>query len=665
MKLPQLVCLAAVILISACSLNKSENESEPAPVVEITLNTTPTFDAPKGWSVSNKNETVMYTAPEGDTTLTLVPIANALDAQHAAKMAWKTIDANFARKVKLSTQEPPARGWDAIWEIEYQTSPSEERRVSAYPHHYAGKWTVLLIDGHLGTMSKRSAAARTLYRSITRAGYQAEDLSGRTANTLTPEILHELLAFVESAAENLDIPGAGIGIMQNGTLIYTGGVGVKDIETGEPIDGNTRFIIASNTKGMTTLLLAKLVEMGRIRWDDPVINHYPNFRLGDDKTTQSVLVRHLVCACTGLPRKDFEWVFNNTASTPAIAVFDELAGTQPTSSFGEIYQYNNQMAAAAGYVAAHLLYPNMEIGAAYDRAMQEYIFAPLSMSNTTFDFKAALNGNIAKPYTVNFDGEIEDIKQTPSDGFNHTMTAYRPAGGAWSTPTDMLKYIQNELTAGISPNGTRLFAEAPLLERRAPFVETGAGSSYGMGLSNKDINGIAIVKHGGSMAGYLSQMFIIPESNVGAVILTNSDQGWALFEPFERKLIELLYNGESKAAAQVTATKQSIEQARAKERALLTIPADPDVVSALAKTYHSPKLGTVDIRVMDDAVVLDSGAWSSPLGSKINPDGTVSLVATGDATLGQLELLIGETNGKRTLSVITPQHKYVLTEPDS
>ena len=68
---------------------------------------------------------------------------------------------------------------------------------------------------------------------------------------------------------------------------------------------------------------------------------------------------------------------------------------------------------------------------------------------------------------------------------------------------------------------------------------------------------------------------------------------------------------------------------------------------------------------MDDAVVLDSGAWSSPLGSKINPDGTVSLVATGDATLGQLELLIGETNGKRTLSVITPQHKYVLTEPDS
>jgi CubicO group peptidase (beta-lactamase class C family) len=661
MKLSLLCCLAVLVFLAACS--NPETDVGPATIVETENNTIPTFAEPKDWSRSDKNDAIIYTAPEGDATLTLVPIAEAKDAQSAAKLAWDMMVPGFDRAVKLKSEEAVSRGWDAIWQIEYETSPAEERIVYAYAHSFNGQWSVFLIDANLGTLGKRSAAVRKMYKSLTRAGYQSEDLTGRTAKKITPEILKEFLAFVENSAETLDVPGVGVGIIQNGEVVYSGGVGVKDKETGEAIDGDTRFIIASNTKSMTTLLLAKLVEQGRIDWDDLVIEHYPDFRLGDDKTTKSVLIRHLVCACTGLPRKDFEWIFNNSPDTPAQTVFDELAATQPTSGFGELYQYNNQMAAAAGYVAAHKFYPEMEIGAAYDRAMQEVIFDPLGMSNTTFDFTTALNGNIATPYTVNFDGEVEAIKQTLNDGFNHTVTAYRPAGGAWSTPTDMLKYIQNELTGGIGPDGKRLFAEIPLLERRAPFVETGAGSSYGMGLSNIDMHGIAVVEHGGSMAGYLSQMVIIPEANVGAVILTNSDQGGSLLGPFGRKLLELLYDAESKAEAQIKAAADGTKQYLAKERADLTIPVDPELIATLAKSYNSPKLGTVDIRSNGDVVFLDSGVWSGRLGSKTNADGTISLVVTSDAVRG-VELVIGEAEGKRTLSLITPQHKYVLTEAD-
>jgi CubicO group peptidase (beta-lactamase class C family) len=661
MKLSLLVCSAIVVFLTACS--QKETEIEPTTVTETELNSIPTFEEPKDWSRSDKDGAITYTAPEGDAMLTLVQIAEAKDAQNAAKLAWEGMVPDFERVVKLKTEEAAARGWDAIWQIEYETSPSEERVVYAYTHSFDGQWSVFLIDANLGTLGKRSAAVRKMYKSLTRAGYQSEDLTGRTAKNITPDILKEFLAFVETSAEALDVPGVGVGIIQNGKVIYSGGVGVKDKETSEAIDGDTRFIIASNTKSMTTLLLAKLVEQGRIDWDDLVIDHYPDFRLGDDKTTQSVLIRHLVCACTGLPRKDFEWVFNNSPDTPAQTVFDELAATQPTSGFGELYQYNNQMAAAAGYVAAHKFYPEMEIGAAYDRAMQEVIFDPLGMSNTTFDFTTALNGNIATPYTVNFDGEVEAIKQTLHDGFNHTVIAYRPAGGAWSTPTDMLKYIQNELTGGVGPDGKRLVAEVPLLESRAPFVETGEGSSYGMGLSKNDMHGIGVVEHGGSMAGYLSQMVIIPEANVGAVILTNSDEGGALLAPFGRKLLELLYNAESKAEAQIAAAAGGTKQYLAKERADLSIPASPEVIATLAKSYTSPKLGTVDIRNTGDVVFLDSGVWTGRLGSKTNADGTISLVVTSDAVRG-VELVIGELDGKRTLSLITPQHKYVLTEAD-
>jgi CubicO group peptidase (beta-lactamase class C family) len=652
--------------IAGCTGNKTETKTaNDAPRSELDSATTkasPTFTEPKDWSRSEDNGAITFTAPEGDLSLSLVSITKAENPESAAQSAWKIVDSDFDREVELQTEGAPSRGWDKIWSINYVSSPTEELVVLAEVHQFENQSAVVLVKGHLGTMQKRSAAARAMLNSLKRAGYESEDLSGRTAKKITPEIVNELLTFVKQAADMHQVPGVGIGIIQNGEVVYSGGVGVKDVQTQQDIDSNTRFQIASNTKGMTTLLLAKLVEMGKVSWDDPVIKHYPSFRLGDDETTQSVLIRHLVCACTGLPRKDYEWIFNNLPDTPATAVFEELAATQPTSKFGDIYQYNNQMAAVAGYVAGHIFYPDMEIGAAYDKAMQAYIFDPLNMTETTFSFDKVLSGNVAKPYVIDVDGNINLIRQTLTKGFNHTVTAYRPAGGAWSTTTDMLKYIQNELTAGISANGKRLFAAQPLLERRVPIVETGAGSSYGMGLSNTDMNGIAVVQHGGSMAGYKSQMVMIPSANVGAVILTNSDEGQYLLSAFRRKIIELLYDAEDKAMAQVTASATSKQQAMTEARKDITLPVDPLLLGRLASKYNSPKLGNVEIIVDGTGAFLDSGLWRAPLGSKVNADGTYSLISIGGGFRGGIGLIVGETDGKQTLSLLTPQHSYIFTE---
>lgn len=667
MKKLLLACTAASLLfLAACSKNhETESQQKPASASEAkaSQSTAPTFEDPEGWSKNANNNYIAFAAPEGNATLTLVNLDSANNALEAGRTAFNIVNPNFERTVKLNNPEAPARGWTNINEIEYQTSPAENRLVYAYTHEYQGQWTVLLLDGHMGTISKRGAAARTMLRSITRAGFTAEDLSTRTAEAITPEKLQDILDFVKTSADALSVPGVGIGIVQNGKVLFSGGIGVKSIKNGEAIDGDTRFMIASNTKGMTTLLLAKLVEMGRIKWDDPVIVHYPKFRLGDDETTKSVLIKHLVCACTGLPRKDFEWIFNNAPDTPASSTFDELAATQPTSGFGEIYQYNNQMASAAGYVAAHLFYPEMEIGAAYDRAMQAYIFDPLNMTNTTFDFNLAISGNVAAPHGLDFDNKIISIKQTAETGFNHTVNSLRPAGAAWSTTTDMLKYIQNELSAGLGPDNTRIFAEGPLLERRKATVSTGADSSYGMGLSTRNVSGIELVQHGGSMGGYKSQMVIIPKANVGAVILTNSDEGQSLLSPFGRKLVEVLYNGEAKAVATIEASVASTQAYLSKERAQLSIPADPKIASQLAKQYTSPELGIVDIRSEGGQLIFDTGTWSAAIATKLNEDNTEALVMIDGAGRG-VELLVGTAEGKRTLSLIYGQDYYVLTEAE-
>lgn len=651
-------CAIATLVLAGCVTPATSSRDQAGSTTPAAM---PVYDAPEGWARSDETSLTRFTPLEGDANLVIVSGIKAGNAVDAAAAAWARHDPSFSRAIRLKTPEAPENGWESILEIEYETSPSEEQLAYAFVYQSGDRFEVVLLDGHTGTIIKRLAALNTLLDSFAVADYIAEDLSARKANVLTPERIGDIKQFVTKAIEDLDIPGAAFAIVQNGKVVFEGGVGIKDVESGAPVDADTLFMIASNTKGMTTLLLAKLVEIEKMNWDDRVIDHYPEFRLGDAQTTRSVLIRHLVCACTGLPRQDVRWIFNNDVDTPASITFDDLALTAPTSEFGELYQYSNQMAAAAGYVAGHVLYPDMEIGAAYDRAMQTYIFDPLGMTETTFSIPEALASNHASPYALSLNDRLVPVTQTTSTGFNHLVNAYRPAGAAWSSARDAIKYIQNELSAGIGPDGTRLFAAEPLLERRKPIVPTSKTRSYGMGLAPETIGGIEVIRHGGSMAGYKSDIVIIAGANTGAVIFTNADHGYDLAKPFGRKLVEVLYDGKPEAVKKIAISAEANAQYNAKLRDELTVPAAPNIVANLANGYQNDLLGPITITKGGLEPVLETGAWNSTFATKQNADGTVSIVLTGSGMTG-FPLVIGEKDGKRTLTANDSQDSYVFKE---
>src|SRR5204862_8124674 len=185
---------------------------------------------------------------------------------------------------------------------------------------------------------------------------------------------------------------------------FADGFGVRELGKPAKPDGNTLFMIASNTKALTTLMLAKLVDAHRFGWETQVTSLLPSFKLGDSAITRQVLVRHLICACTGLPRQDLEWLFEFKNATPESAL-RSLGTMRPTSKFGEMFQYSNPMAAAAGYTGGHVAYPALELGAAYDEAMRALVFEPLGMTSTTFDYAKALAGSHAWPHSPDVDGK--------------------------------------------------------------------------------------------------------------------------------------------------------------------------------------------------------------------------------------------------------------------
>ena len=291
------------------------------------------YTQPKDWTVATRGSATVLAAPEGNLDIAVVDVGTAANAEAAAAKAWAIYKPGANRKVKLVTPATPGEGWDQRVGIAYDTSPNERASVSALALRKGVNWTVMIAAGADATLSKRLAAAAIVQQSLRPAGYARESFAGKTAHRLTPARIAALRAFVANAARTLEVPGVGMALIDNGKVVWQGGVGVRTLGSPAPVTADTKFMIASNTKGMATLLLSVLADEGKLRWDQPVTELYPGFRLGDDATTRATLVRHLVCACTGLPRKDLAFILGD-ANAPASETFRGLAATQPTSKFG-------------------------------------------------------------------------------------------------------------------------------------------------------------------------------------------------------------------------------------------------------------------------------------------------------------------------------------------
>ena len=613
------------------------------------------FTAPASWTLTSTGVLRRLDPPEGDSHIAIVDV-QAADAAAALAAGWLAYRPDAHRPIRIALPQAPYNGWQERHLYRYETSPNEKVVVYAQAWRAGAQWTVVIVEASQSTFEKRGAAFGLATASLRPKGYERERFAGKTAHRLDAARIAELESFVRDTMAKLGIPGVGLALLDGGHVVYAGGFGVRALGHPEPVDADTLFLAASNTKAMTTLLLAVLVDAGKLRWDQPVSEVYPAFKLGDEATTRQVLVKHLVCACTGLPRQDFEWLFNFASATPASSM--ALLGTmQPTSRFGELFQYSNLMAAAAGYVGGALVEPGQERGEAYDAAMRRRVFGPLGMTHTTFDFAKALADNHAGPHEDDIDGAPTLARMD----MNYSILPVRPAGGMWTSARELARYLELELARGLLPDGTRLVSEASLLERRKPQVAAGEDVTYGMGLVVSTRYGTPVVSHGGSMLGYKSEMLFLPEYGVGAVVLTNADSGGLLTGLFGRRLLEVMFDGRPEAVEQARIGAAQRKADRAKWRERLVIPPAAEAANTLAPAYTSPALGRLRVRAEGGGTVFDFGPWHSTVASRQNDDGTTSFV-TIDPTVDGFTFVVGTHEGKRTLTIRDAQHEYAFVE---
>ncbi|MBD9434518.1 serine hydrolase [Pseudoxanthomonas sp. PXM03] len=330
-------------------------------------------------------------------------------------------------------------------------------------------------------------------------------------------------AAVEQTFEHYQLPGLAVGVIEDGKIVYTRTLGEVRAGGGGKIDNDTLFKIASNSKAMTAGVLARLVDAGKLKWDDPVTKYLPQFRMHDPWVTQQMQVRDLLIHNSGLGLGAGDlmlWPEPNRFTRADIIA--GLAHLKPTHSFRANYAYDNLLYVVAGEVAA------AAGGASYEELVKRELFQPLGMHRCQVgEWNRAQVGNVAQPHMRTAQGNRvirEDAEVVPD------LTSMA-AGGIRCSLDDMLVWMDMWLSpertpAWLSPAQRKAVwtAHMPMpVSARMRAWDNSHFSAYGYGWRLSDVDGVWKVAHTGTLAGMYSSVILLPDQRTGIVILINGE----------------------------------------------------------------------------------------------------------------------------------------------
>jgi CubicO group peptidase (beta-lactamase class C family) len=609
------------------------------------------FSLPQGWIFDKDAPVPTMACPEGDLHVSFVELESAGTVQATAVAAWRKLDPAVDTVV---LQEHPAvstQGWDTTHQVLFATPASESRLQVAIIRTLGSRAYVNLIRGTNAAVNRRSAQMAEAIASWKPEGFKEISLTAE-AQRWTTEHSRHLKDFALSAMNSLNVPGTSIAIVQEGRIVYAEGLGVRSLDCPEPVTAQTRFMIGSATKPLTTFLMARLVDQKRLSWSTPVVDLLKDFALADPEITQRLQIRHTASASTGMPRQDYEFIFRYSGITPEARIA-EMKTMRPTTGFGETFQYSNLLVAAGGYAATRAYIPEGPLEDAFNKAMSELVFCPLQMNDTFLRQEDALRGDAAAPHATGFDGRAHNIPIS----MEMSVPSVAPAGGVWSTASDLARYVLMELANGRLPGGEPLISEEVLLERRRPGVKIDDKNSYGLGLIISNESGLRVIHHGGNTLGFSADMYFLPDSGFGAVVLTNAYAAIEFLAGMRQKIRELVFGAEPRAEKIVETAKMA--KADFLTRLQTRVKADAESTAWIAEilgTYRSAELGGARVSRNDQGYRINFDEWSSNLAAEIQPGGDRLLRLTNPPWAGALKMLVRD--GELVLDAA--QMKYVF-----
>src|SRR5512138_530737 len=330
-------------------------------------------------------------------------------------------------------------------------------------------------------------------------------------------------ATVAKIMKAFEVPGLALAIVKDGKVVLAKGYGVRKLGDPAPVDAATLFGIASNTKVFTATALGLLVEEGKIAWDGRVVDYMPWFMMYDPYVTRELTVRDLLVhrSGLGLGAGDLLWWPESTYDRREVA--RRIRFIKPATSFRSAYAYDNVLYTVAGELIQDVS------GRTWEDFVAERILKKVGMTGSNVRHSAAADGgNVAIPH-AKVEGAVRPVAPFTSDNTN-------PAGGINSGTEDMAKWMLVRLNRGKLADGTALYSERTARQIETPVTITPSGnppaelaalktnfSAYALGVGVRDYRGWRVLSHTGGLPGYVSQVTLLPERNLGVAVLTNAE----------------------------------------------------------------------------------------------------------------------------------------------
>jgi len=405
-------------------------------------------------------------------------------------------------------------------------------------------------------------------------------------------LIPALEAYIQSGMKAFDVPGLAVGIVTGDRLVYAKGFGVRGKSGGVAVDGRTVFQIGSLAKAFLTTTMAIMVDRGKLNWDDRVVDLHPGFQLADPWVTREFRAFDLPAQRSGLPPYVNDVL--GMLGYPEPALIRSLRHVKPVSSFRTTFAYTNITHLLAGRIVSDLA------GApGWNAVAQRELLDPLGMAETTFTVEAIKAApNHAEGHRWTPDATIE----VPLDPFS--PYGFGPAGNINSTVEEMARWVRLQLGGG-SFEGRRIVSAESLAYTRRPKVAVDDKSSYAKGwLQLPTANG-TIVMHDGGTGGFGTFLGLLPERDVGVIVLSNeANVGlptalgvWALDRLLDNPAVDHVADALKRAKTKF-----------ASEQKLFAKPASPrpfPALAPLAGSFTSPAFGKAVLRGEGDALVLE------------------------------------------------------------
>lgn len=438
------------------------------------------------------------------------------------------------------------------------------------------------------------------------------------AETLSP--VRDFDAYVAKAVADWQVPGLAVAVLHHDQVVFAKGYGVRSLGGDEHVDTETLFAIGSTTKAMTAVAIGMLVDEGKLGWDDPVIQHLPDYQLEDPYVTREITLRDLLAHRTGVGNSDFLWYQQEKTTGEILKAMRHI---DQAASLRSTFIYQNVMYTAAGEVVAAVS------GMSWADFVRQRIFVPLGMHGalpTATDL--AEQSNVAAPHD-RIDGEITVIDNASAD-------LVAPAGSVWAGVGDMAKWLRFLLAGGVGESGERLLSEAvhrelfvpQMIIRQEAFYPTARltrphWTTYGLAWFQADYQGRAVDFHTGSIDGMVAIAGMIRDEGLGVFVLANLDHAevrhalmYRAFDLFgqKRQAANELRDWSAEFLQLYTSLREQGELAQEQQEEARVVDAPPSLpVQRYVGLYEHAAYGKVEVMAAGDGLRMRFGKLTGPL----------------------------------------------------